>query len=209
MYNDLNNRINEGNNVAANNDDENEMKKILDEINNLKQLHQIKNNQVHKILERIKEDKICMICYENINVSSFVSNLCCNSIYCKKCITKWADINDTCPNCRGIMDYSIFENYDSDSDDSYSDNSVNKDKDKTIYENYINNGNNHHKVYCNFSIDRDDDGYNITDKDKIEIKINSLKNETFSVKEKFDYKINMLENEIDNEINNAKENWEI
>ena len=199
MYNDLNNRINKGNNIAANNDDENEMKKILDEINSLKQLYEIKNNQIHKIVERIKEDKICMICYENINISSFVSNLCCNSIYCKSCITKWADINDTCPNCRGIMDYSIFENYDSDDSDKY----------KSTYEKYINNGNNHHKVYCNFSIDSDDDGYNTFDKDKLENKINSLKNETFSVKNNYDDKINMLENEIDNEINNAKENWEI
>jgi hypothetical protein len=56
------------------------------------------------IKERIIENSMCLICYDDVVVKSITS--CCKNTYCIKCITMWLDMKHKCPYCRSV-DFEI------------------------------------------------------------------------------------------------------
>ena len=44
------------------------------------------SSKYDKIINRIKEEGMCMVCYEEKS-NNFITTGCCNSIYCSKCIS--------------------------------------------------------------------------------------------------------------------------
>ena len=55
----------------------------------------------HLIIDRLNENKICPICYDNINTCA-ISN-CCKSSFCFECLSMWLSKNKGCPLCRQPM----------------------------------------------------------------------------------------------------------
>ena len=60
----------------------------------------------HKItvskVEKIDKDTLCTICQDNIPKGKIGKRLGCQHAFHSKCIDKWLEENDTCPNCRYI-----------------------------------------------------------------------------------------------------------
>lgn len=70
-------------------------KKSLENIDNkIKELEHKKKS----IIDRLNENKICPICYDEINNCS-ISN-CCKSSFCFECLSVWLSQNKNCPLCR-------------------------------------------------------------------------------------------------------------
>ena len=80
-------------------------KDLLEELKDNKIKYDIKKEKYDKMIEKLKEEKLCMICFDNIHPMELVSNLCCVSIFCKKCIYEWSINNDNCPYCRKNVNY--------------------------------------------------------------------------------------------------------
>lgn len=60
----------------------------------------------HKItvstVEKLDQDTLCTICQDNIPKGKKGKRLGCQHAFHSKCIDKWLEENDTCPNCRYI-----------------------------------------------------------------------------------------------------------
>lgn len=104
---------------------------IFEDIEILEKKYILNKKNIDKMLERVKEENKCMICFDEILYENLVCNLCCNSIYCIDCLKEWSKKSVECCYCRNKNDYSL----------------LNKDY-KDINE-YINNGNNNGKIYIN------------------------------------------------------------
>jgi hypothetical protein len=46
------------------------------------------------------DDKICLICHEQMTMNSIVRKLKCNHFYHINCVDTWLINNNTCPKCR-------------------------------------------------------------------------------------------------------------
>lgn len=157
-------------------------------INNLKNLYNDKKKTLDKMTQRLKEEKICLICFDDINLKSLICNLCCSSIYCKKCIKIWANSKKTCPHCRSNVDYSIFSNKYSSLTEYLS---INQDKAKVF--------DNSSKIYDNYE--------NLTNqvsqlkivKENISIKWNSYK-KTVNLNDKIDTLLKIVQDNKDKKI---------
>jgi len=51
-----------------------------------------------KMYNKVQELFNCSICQDILNDP--IGNNCCNNLFCKKCITKWININPSCPLCK-------------------------------------------------------------------------------------------------------------
>ncbi len=54
------------------------------------------------ILERLQDNNVCLICFEEMAVRECVSR-CCQNVFCMRCIKTWLDGAATCPACRQPM----------------------------------------------------------------------------------------------------------
>lgn len=52
-----------------------------------------------KIMNRIKEEKMCMICYSEMD-DNFIATDCCHSVYCESCIKLCLQSKSNCPFCK-------------------------------------------------------------------------------------------------------------
>lgn len=82
INNILNNSLNETQNI-----NNGLSKEKIEEISTI-----IKNNNITKIF--------CSICQDNCKENIDIRQLKCNHKYCKECIDKWFNINNTCPSCK-------------------------------------------------------------------------------------------------------------
>ena len=48
-------------------------------------------------------DKICSICIDNYHKDNIIYELDCSHIFHKKCLSKWIELNNTCPLCRASI----------------------------------------------------------------------------------------------------------
>jgi hypothetical protein len=120
---------------------------IFEDIEILEKKYILKKKNIDKMLERVKEENKCMICFDEILYENLVCNLCCNSIYCVDCLKEWSKKSNECCYCRNKNDYSLLhKNY------------------KDIKE-YIDNGNSNGKIYINQIYDKIKDIKNIYDDD--------------------------------------------
>lgn len=55
-------------------------------------------NKIENIKSKIKDAKLCPICYDNIE-NQMISK-CCNTTYCFACLSMWLSEHKTCPHCR-------------------------------------------------------------------------------------------------------------
>lgn len=55
-------------------------------------------NKVQLMQSRIKENKLCIICY-NEAINKCISK-CCQNTYCLECISKWLIVSNFCPLCK-------------------------------------------------------------------------------------------------------------
>ena len=67
-------------------------------INILNQKKHHEEEKTQTILERIKRNTICNICFENINNKTILN--CCFNSFCFICINKWLQYNSVCPMCK-------------------------------------------------------------------------------------------------------------
>ena len=54
------------------------------------------------ILERLQDNNVCLICFEETALRECVSK-CCQNVFCMRCIKTWLDGAATCPACRQHM----------------------------------------------------------------------------------------------------------
>lgn len=46
------------------------------------------------------EEEICYICMDHYRMGTRVLTLPCKHTFCRRCVVKWLNENDTCPVCR-------------------------------------------------------------------------------------------------------------
>lgn len=57
------------------------------------------SDKYKRILDRVKNENMCMICYSDEN-NELLATDCCHSIYCKECLKTWLHESDNCPYCK-------------------------------------------------------------------------------------------------------------
>lgn len=60
------------------------------------------SDKYKRILERVKNENMCMICYSDENTQLLATD-CCHSIYCNDCLKKWLNESDNCPYCKSNL----------------------------------------------------------------------------------------------------------
>ncbi len=72
----------------------------------LKDRHTELNNVNFENESRDSLDKRCLICFDEILSNSdcgYLKVKCCNKMYCIKCISKWCNRTNKCPNCKRML----------------------------------------------------------------------------------------------------------
>jgi SNF2 family DNA or RNA helicase len=70
------------------------------------------NNKIQAITERVKENNVCIICYDTVDVNRTVTK-CCQNTFCFNCINTWLMNKASCPMCKARMtsnDYLVINN---------------------------------------------------------------------------------------------------
>ena len=70
------------------------------------------NNKIQAITERVKENNVCIICYDTVDANKTVTQ-CCQNTFCFKCINTWLMNKASCPMCKSRMtsnDYLVIDN---------------------------------------------------------------------------------------------------
>lgn len=63
------------------------------------------NDKLVPIIKSLFNDEMCTICYHNCDI---ITN--CGHHYCEKCINQWLKTNNSCPMCRGNINYFVYKN---------------------------------------------------------------------------------------------------
>ena len=72
----------------------------------LKDRHTQLNDDNYKVGSEDPLEEKCLICFDEILSNSSCGYLkvkCCNKMYCIKCITKWCNRTNNCPNCKRML----------------------------------------------------------------------------------------------------------
>jgi SNF2 family DNA or RNA helicase len=82
------------------------------EIDNVNLKKKIVEDKINAITERIKENNICIICYDQVHNNRTITK-CCQNSFCFECINKWLMNRASCPMCKQAMntdDYLVIDN---------------------------------------------------------------------------------------------------
>lgn len=107
----------------------------------LKKIH----HKLDCISERLSENNMCVICYDNFKPStSKVITKCCQNSFCNKCIYLWYCKNITCPYCRvkiNINEHVLIklDDYEIEVEEEINDRKNKLDTLKSLLENKVNN----------------------------------------------------------------------
>lgn len=83
---------------------ERERNAVLSQIKDHKGALHKAENKLACIKERILQNSMCLICYDDVAMKSITS--CCKNTYCFRCISMWLDKKQSCPYCRSV-DFEI------------------------------------------------------------------------------------------------------
>jgi hypothetical protein len=72
---------------------ENQRSKLIAQVSEIE-------TKIQMIKERLTDGSLCIICYNAPTTSNKTISKCCNNTYCFQCITRWLNVNSTCPLCK-------------------------------------------------------------------------------------------------------------
>ncbi len=84
--------------MIFNSDNEINLRERNSRIEKLKEKRDILNTKINDIKQRINNNNLCSICYEDIQDKTLVK--CCSNIFCFKCINLWLCQKASCPLCK-------------------------------------------------------------------------------------------------------------
>jgi len=77
---------------------------FLDEMKKKKKhlcgLYNISNNKLNKLVKRLKNKNICLVCFDEIKLHLIYISECCLNFYCKECLFESVKMSSKCPYCR-------------------------------------------------------------------------------------------------------------